>query len=356
MHDDTTRRAFLAGTAAALATPWMSAAPAGASAPIYIADMHFHLFFFGPRPASTQPLARNMKSGNATLVSWSLVGDVPWLRPVPGGFKQKGTPEGSEAVRWLGQEMARVKAHIAEQGLKIATTPEDLDRAAAGEPHVLLSVEGATFVDAGLDSLRMAWDLGIRHLQLVHFVDNRIGDFQTEAPRHDGLTDYGRKVVEECNRLGILVDLAHCTDAVVRDALAVSKLPVVWSHSSIQSRPGLRTLTPAWRMRQLPLQTAKEITSRGGVIGLWALGADVGPTPASYADRIAALVAQLGEDHVAFGTDMNALASPALSHFSDLRSAVVHLQQNGMPEARVRKIAMDNYVRVLKLAMRPDAA
>jgi membrane dipeptidase len=106
---------------------------------------------------------------------------------------------------------------------------------------------------------------------------------------------------------------------------------------------------PVWQARQLSYDGAKAIAEKGGVIGLWALGADVGKGPESYAKRITEMVDWLGEDHVAFGTDMNALSSPAIDSFADLRR-VVRILSNGMPDARVRKIAIGNYARVLKEA------
>lgn len=351
------RRQFVAAAIAApLAAPLAGVVPARAREPIYIADMHFHLFFMGRRPASVQPLAPNMAAGQVTLASWSLVGDVPWLRPVKGGFKPFGAPKPGEATTWFEAELGRVEAHLAEQKLKVARTVGDLERARNGEPHVLLSVEGATFADDGIAQIRAAHARGIRHIQLVHFIRNTIGDMQTEPPEHGGLTAYGRQVIEECNRLGILIDLAHCTAATVRQALAVSKAPMIWSHSSVAfaGKPGGPPL--AWHARQLAVAEAKAIAAKGGVVGLWALGADVGRGPEAYAQRIADLIDGLGEDHVGFGTDMNALAAPAITNFADLRRVVAILEHRKLPEARIRKLAMDNYVRVLRLAFQAKAA
>jgi membrane dipeptidase len=347
----------LAGGGAAVAASLTTgrAPPAVAAEPVPIADMHFHLFFMGPRPASTQPLAPNMAAGRATLVSWSLVGDVPWLTPGAGTFRQKGTPKPGEAPKWLREEMSRVQGHLAGQKLAQVRVPADVRKAAAGTPHVVLSVEGATFADDGLSQLQAAYDLGIRHLQLVHFIDNRIGDFQTEPPKHGGLTGYGREVVAECNRLGILIDLAHCTEQTVEQVLAETKQPVVWSHSSLQ-RSWFNFSSAAWRKRTLHTTTARAIAAGGGVVGLWALGSDVGTTIESYTDRILEIADIIGEAHVAFGTDMNALSQPAIRNFSDLRRVVDLMQKRGVDAPRVRKIAIENYARVLSTAMQGRTA
>src|SRR5665647_2483050 len=75
------------------------------------------------------------------------VGDVPWLRITSKGIKQKGLPKTGEAGAWFEDDLNRIKQHIAEQNLKIALTPDDVNRALKGEPHVVLSIEGATIVE-----------------------------------------------------------------------------------------------------------------------------------------------------------------------------------------------------------------
>ena len=292
-----------------------------------------------------------MAGGKATLVAWSLVGDLPWMQATPRGFKQKSVPKAGETVTWFQAELARVKAHIAEQNLKIVNAPEDVDLALKGDPHVVLSVEGASFLDDGIGQLQAAYDAGIRHIQLVHYIRNAVGDFQTERPQHNGLTALGKTAVQECNRLGILVDLAHGTPGLVEQALAVSKVGMVWSHSSVT-----RTRSPQWMMpvtqaRQLSLEVAKAIADKGGVVGLWAVRSDVGQTPEAYAERLSELADWLGEDHAAFGTDMNGLIAPVLSRFADLRRVVDYWERRGMAERRIRKLAIENYARVLRQAM-----
>lgn len=342
------RRALLLG---ALASPLAARSAARGGAADYVADMHGHLFFLGANTPAAKPLARSMAAGNATLVAWSLVADMLWLRPSRGGFKQAGTPQTGEALAWLREEVARVKAHLDQQGLRIVLVSEDVERALRGEPHVVLAVEGATFADDELGAVSAAYDLGIRHVQLVHYIANTIGDFQTEPPRHKGLTDYGTEVLRECNRLGMLVDLAHCTSPAVEQALAASKAPVVWSHSSVThtGEPGWKL--PIWQARQLRFEDAKAIAAAGGVIGLWPMRADVGRTPEAYAERLSELADWLGEDHVGFGTDMNAIANPAIASYADLQAVIRHWRRAGMSEARIAKLAIGNYARVLKQAL-----
>jgi membrane dipeptidase len=342
--------------AAGLSWPLFPGATALAKEPVYIADMHSHLFFFGAHAASSNPLARSMAAGGATLVAWSLVGDMLWLRPTAQGLKQKSAPKPGAAKEWLEQELARVKQHIAEQGLKVVRTPDDVDRALKGEPHVVLAIEGASSFDDGVGQIKAAYDAGVRHVQLVHYIKNTIGDFQTEKPTHNGLSAFGRTAVEECNRLGMLIDLAHCTGDAVTQALALSKAPMVWSHSSVTPTGKPHWSMPTGKARQLTLEQAKAIAGKGGVVGLWALRSDVGGTPETYADRLSEMADWLGEDHVAFGTDMNALSGPAIADYVGLRRVVNLWERRQVNEARIRKIAIENYARVLKQALAPGAA
>jgi membrane dipeptidase len=350
------RRSFLL---AGLAAPFVLRRPVLARNDynrVPIGDMHAHLFFFGPNAAQERPLARTMAAGNATLVAWSLVGDLPWLRRSANGLKQKGAPEPGEALNWFKDEIARIKRYLAGQGLKIVLTPEDVDLALRGEPHVVLAIEGASFVEGDVAALRTAHDLGIRHVQLVHYIDNPLADLQTAKPRHGGLSTLGKAVIAECNRLGMLIDLAHASSDAVVQALAVSKVPMVWSHSSVTRTAEPHWSMPATRARRLKLTDAKAIADHGGVVGLWSLRSDVGGTVGAYAERLGEMAVWLGEDHAAFGTDMNAIANPPIKNYADLQKVVSHWRQNAMPETRIRKLAIANYARVLKQALAARSA
>lgn len=347
------RRRFVQGAlAASCALPMPLRAEGPRASGVCIGDMHSHLFFFGMgRSPQKFPLGPQMAAGNATLVAWSLVGDVPWLRITSKGIKQKGLPKPGEAGAWFESDLVRIKQHIADQGLKIALTPADVDNALAGEPHVVITVEGATFVEADTGPLARAYELGVRSVQLVHYIESPLGDLQTETPLHGGLTELGRQAIEECNRLGILVDLAHCTDTCVREALQVTTQPVIWSHSSVT-----RTRTPNWRMpvwqaRQLSYDTAKLIAENGGVVGLWPMRSDVGATPEAYAQRLWELGEWLGDDHAGFGTDMNAISRPAAASYADLQQVVRYWQKAAFPADSIHKLAIGNFARVLKQAM-----
>jgi membrane dipeptidase len=342
------RREFLA---CALASPFMLGGRAVAQAPILTGDMHFHSFFAESKYHS-RPLAPALAAGNTTLVAWSLVGDLLWFDVKT--YKQKSVPKPGEALGWFQRELGRIKEHVAQQKLKILRAPADVDLALRGQPHIVLAVEGASFIEADARHVKTAYDLGLRHLQLVHYTRNAIGDIQTEPADHQGLTKLGKQVVGECNRLGILIDLAHSTEAAVVDALSISRAPMVWSHGSVTRAAPASASAQVWRRRQLSLDTAKEIARKGGVVGLWGLTVDVGKTVEAYADRMIELADLLGDDHVGFGTDFNGLGPfSVLSGYGEIRGVVAHWQRQGVDEARIRKLAIGNYARVLKAALEP---
>ena len=342
------RRAFLTG---ALASPLVLGTRAQAQAPIFIADMHFHSFFAESKYHS-RPLAPALAAGNATLVAWSLVADLLWFDAKT--YKQKSEPKPGEALGWFQRELGRIKAHIAEQKLKIVRHAAGCRPGAArpaahraGGRRFELHREGCRPRQGRLRFGAAAPAARALHAQHARRHPDR-------AAEHPGLTELGKQVVRECNRLGVLIDLAHCTEAAARDALSISRAPLVWSHGSVTRGPQAPASAAVWRRRQLSLDTAKAIASKGGVVGLWSLNVDVGKTVEAYADRMIELAEWLGEDHVAFGTDINGLGPfSVLSGYGDVRRVVEHWQRQGVADARIRKLAIGNYARVLKAALQP---
>jgi membrane dipeptidase len=120
--------------------------------------------------------------------------------------------------------------------LVLATTAADIRRAAAaGKIAALMGMEGGHMIDDDLGLLRSYASLGIRYLTLTHSVNTNWADSSGDAPRHNGLTAFGRDVVRELNRLGVMVDVSHVADKTFYDALEVTRAPVIASHSSCRA-------------------------------------------------------------------------------------------------------------------------
>ncbi len=117
-----------------------------------------------------------------------------------------------------------------------ATTAADVRRAKQqNKIAALIGVEGGHMIDDDLGVLRMYAAMGVRYMTLTHFGNNNWADSSTDKPAHNGLTDFGKDVVREMNRLGVMVDISHVADKTFYDALEITKAPVIASHSSCRS-------------------------------------------------------------------------------------------------------------------------
>jgi membrane dipeptidase len=306
-------------------------------------------------------LADDMRRNGVALVAWKLVADARWIRASPGGIVQVAEPAPGELSAFFNRAVEAMNAYIAAQKLKAVLTAADVDTCIAGEAGIVLASEGADFLEGKVQALDAAYDKGLRHLQLVHYIKTPVGDYQTVAPTHNGLTDMGKQLVEACNAKGILVDLAHSTGAAVDHALAAAKAPLIWSHGLVDSFEGRHTDQYGFLARRLSLAHAKKIADRGGVIGLWGLGLRTGhPNWAvaagdrrAYARELAALVSKLGPDHVAFGTDVEGVGPNwTVNDYGHVRNVVEHLQEMKLGESVVERLACGNYARVLKAALK----
>jgi membrane dipeptidase len=120
--------------------------------------------------------------------------------------------------------------------LGMAYTADDIVRLhKQGRVASLIGVEGGHQINNSMAVLRAYYDMGARYMTLAHFTDNDFADSATDDPKHHGLTAYGKAVVGEMNRLGMLIDLSHVSDDTMRDAISASQAPVIFSHSSARA-------------------------------------------------------------------------------------------------------------------------
>jgi membrane dipeptidase len=343
-----------AGALAQTATP--AAPPASASAGPLIADLHSHLGIIDRQNFATD-LAADMRSHRAGLVCWKIVADGLWIRSNAQGIYQSGTPTPQELWEYFERVQGRLNAYLRSQKLDVALTAAHVDAASQGTPHVVLASEGADFLGGQIGKLKTAFDAGLRHLQLVHYIRNPVGDFQTESPTHGGLTSFGREVIQACESLGILVDCAHLSSQALTHALETATKPMVWSHGWVEGRGGSPSDTFGYAKRRLSVDQAKRIAAKGGVIGLWGLGLDrpgygwtaMRQDRASYAKELAKLVQLVGEDHAALGTDLAGVSSNwTVAHYGHVRETLDRLKDEKLSDAVIEKVAFGNAARVLK--------
>jgi membrane dipeptidase len=182
----------------------------------------------------TYDISKRQKNGNI---------DIPRMRE--GGldalFFSIWVPSdvtGVKAVNTANALIASVHKAVAAHpnDLVLATTAADVRKAAADHKiAALMGMEGGHMINDDLAQLRKYAALGVRYLTLTHFKNNNWADSSTDKPAHNGLTPFGKDVVRELNKLGMMVDISHVADKTFYDALEITKAPVIASHSSCRA-------------------------------------------------------------------------------------------------------------------------
>lgn len=321
--------------------------------------------------------------------------DIPRLREGRAGgvFWSVYVPtdlDGPEAVMTTLEQIDVVHRMIERypQDLQLALTASEVRRAhRKGRIASLIGMEGGHSVGNSLGALRMMYAAGARYMTLTHWHHTDWADAATQPPVHEGLTDFGRSVVREMNRLGMLVDLSHVSAGTMRDALEVSEAPVIFSHS------GAFAINP--HPRNVPDDVLDAVKANGGVVmvdflptyvsapvaasraarrgeqarleavhladsdavqaGLEAWD-EANPTPrstlADVADHIDHIKARIGAAHIGIGSDFDGMGDQpdGLDDVSQVPALLVELLRRGYSDAEVAGIAGGNVLRVMAAA------
>ncbi len=313
------------------------------------------------------------------------VGAQFWSIYVPGEVKDSGYAR----IQLEQFDIARRFIARYPERLALALTAADIEREfKRGRVASLLGMEGGHVIENSLGTLRSYYDLGARYMTLTHNVTLDWADAALDSTRHDGLTDFGREVVREMNRLGMLVDLSHVSPATMSDALDVTQAPVIFSHSSA------RALTE--HPRNVPDSILQRLPKNGGVVMVTFVPAFVSNEVAQYEkreteenERISAEVADTAEvsrrmeqwsaanprpratlaqvadhiehvrkvagvDHVGLGSDFDGITNVpvGLEDVSTFPQLFAELIRRGWSDDDLRKLAGRNVLRVLREAER----
>ena len=251
---------------------------------------------------------------------------------------------------------------------ELALSADDIERvAAAGRIASVVAVEGGHAIENSLAALRMFYELGARYMTLTHLCTIDWADAATDEARHNGLTSFGKDVVREMNRLGMFVDLSHVSAATMRDALQVSRAPVIFSHSNalaISSHP-----------RNVPDDVLRMTAANGGVVMVnfiaqyvpqaamtWLArrkGQDGVPddpmprgTVSDVADHVDHLRSVMGIDHVGIGSDFFDNGNPSmvegLENPSSFPYLFAELMRRGYTDDELAKLAGQNLLRAMR--------
>ena len=287
------------------------------------------------------PVAAPMRQGGMAVICLAAVADSGTARVSEGRIRPFRDPKPGELHAHIQKAFTRLHRLVREQGLTIIRDSAGLRAARAEQPSVIVSVEGGDFLEGKperVDEAHQRWQL--RHLQLTHYRPNELGDIQTELSVHGGLTQAGAEVIRRCNQIGVVVDIAHGTYELVKQAAKVATRPLVLSHTSLTQRPApwTRLITP---------DHAKAVASTGGVIGIWPIK-DIFGTYRSYAEGFARMAGVVGVDHVGLGTDLQGLLGgstiPGYDELPQLASAL----RDKFTAEETAKILGGNYRRVFE--------
>jgi membrane dipeptidase len=230
----------------------------------------------------------------------------------------------------------------------LALTAEDVMRVFhEGRVASMLGMEGGHAIENSLGALRAYYELGARYMTLTHSCQLDWADASPpDQQAIGGLTEFGREVVREMNRLGMLVDLSHVSDAVMSQAMDVSEAPVIFSHSSVRA---LRD-----HHRNVPDSILARLPERGGVIMItFVPGFLTDETPATL-DHVVAHIEHArdvaGVDHVGIGGDYDGITTVpvGLEDVSTYPALFAELSRRGWTESELRKLAGENVLRVMR--------
>ena len=272
--------------------------------------------------------------------------------------------------------------------VRFAGSTSDIRKAVKdGKRAILIGIEGGHAIEDSLELLRAFYRFGARYMTLTHTNSNNWADSSGDAPKHDGLTPFGKTVVLEMNRLGMLVDISHVSDKTFWDAIETTKAPIIASHSSaraLASHP--RNMTddmlramgknsgvvmvnfyPVFlsdevaaaskeREKKLAPQIAElkaKDPNEGAVYdaGIAKLYAENPLPPVSYTrivDHIDHIVKVAGIDHVGLGSDFDGIPSApeGMEDVSKLPNIRAELKRRGYSEKDINKIMGENFMRV----------
>jgi membrane dipeptidase len=291
-------------------------------------------------------LAKGMRAGSLAVACLADVPDAPILgRDAAGVLAALRTPEPGLLYRHHLERLDWVDEMVAHHGLRRALTTADLEAAhRAGQPAIVGDVEGLDFLEMKLERLEEAHKRGVRHVQLVHYTPNDIGDFQTGAVTHKGLTDFGAEVIRACHRLGFVCDVAHATEDTAKQAAKVATKPLLLSHTALAGSPAMGPTPLA--ARQVSRDHARAVAETGGAVGIWHFF----PSLDKYVDGLKEMADVVGVDHVCIGTDQQ-VRPASMQDYAHWVQLVAAMLRGGFAPEEAGKIAGGNYVRIFRAAV-----
>lgn len=307
-------------------------------------DMHCHANASRAKdfPGVDPDVPVNMKAGAVDAGVFAVRGDLGTIRTDASGKRYESrAPKPGELFRRCEEQLAGLLKATETGRLALAkSAAEILEAKKRNTPAAVLAIEGSDPLEGDLSRAKFFFQRGVRVMQLMHYRINEIGDIQTAQPRHDGLTPFGRALVQELNRLGMVIDTAHASSTTLAGVLAASRVPVIFSHTAPRvQRPNSRRLED---------EDIKAIAKKGGIIGIWpTLGS--GNTFDTFLRRLDYMKQLVGAEHFGVATDLFGLrgrtAIPTHKEFPLLPAGLL---KRGYSESDTTKIVGGNFMRLFR--------
>ncbi len=317
-------------------------------------------------------------------LSKGMVGAQFWSVYIPGEIKDSGYAR----VQLEQIDIARRMIAKYPDRLEFATGTADIRRAFKEHKIAsLMGMEGGHAIENSLGALRAYYDLGVRYMTLTHNVTLDWADAALDSARHGGLTPFGKEVVREMNRLGMLVDISHVSPGVMSDVLTVSEAPVIFSHSGARALVNHRRNAPDSILARMPKnggvvmvpfvtsfvnkavwehdsaqdafsaelkrQYPTDSASRNRELNTWRTAH---PTPPATLKDVADVIDHVrqvaGVDHVGIGSDFDGITDVVvgLEDVSKYPDLFAELARRGWTEQDLRKLAGENLLRAFAQA------
>lgn len=338
--------------------------------PPIVLDAHEDILLNLMNPKNNRSLAEPGHHGQANLANWQAGGVncvffAVWIDPRThrGAMAEQRT---LDLINLYTRQLQTYPARLAH-----CDSSDDIRRAvASGKIAALLGIEGGIAINNKLENIARYRQMGVRYMTLTwrgnldwagssQDVRNPYRKGQemliADNPSKGGLTEFGRQVVAEMNRVGMMVDLSHVSDQTFFDAIAVSRRPVILSHSNA------RALSK--HPRNVSDEMLQALKRNGGVIGLNFWYEMLEPngraskhpeakrvTVEHVLDQIDHMVKVAGIDHICLGTDFEGMSDlpPDLQNASTVPKVFAGMRRRGYSEADIRKVAAENFLRVMK--------
>lgn len=233
--------------------------------------------------------------------------------------------------------------------LELALTASDVETAfGRGRIASMLGMEGGHAIENSLGTLRAFYSMGVRYMTLTHNGTLDWADACCDEPRHGGLSEFGKEVVREMNRMGMLVDLSHTSPETMNDVLDIAEAPVIYSHSSARAVHD--------HARNVPDQVLRRLPENGGVVMVTFvpgfLTSNDEATIADVADHIDHIANIAGVDHVGIGSDYDGIESTpvGMEDVSTFPVLFAELSRRGWTEEELAKLAGENVLRAWREA------